>query len=748
MIRNAILPFLIIFLAATPASSSGVVRNNATNDGIGYRSNLIDPLNPYATSRKLMLWSLLERYGLVPGYPEVSSHQRTYIKNLGGSDYIARVRELLSSENKALGVAKYHYAYGICETNDYPSGLAFMEAAVQELRSTPETDRLIVARHHLLKLCNTEKSDLHSFLDGFNTILQPLRDNEAYASWAAYLDGVIYFYEELFESAKAKFASIEGDRYGWLKDTADYMEVRISKAKIDSFRVPTLAFHQNPKRYLEIEKPTVVPKLELALSNLQQAMRLYLNSHPKGRYVEIVRDLRRYVFWLNGDRNALVTATHQDFARIISSRTPVAIQQKISFLNEAMGSTEAIFEVPKKDSNNFSMHPLAVVAGLLVEIANEGNLQEKSSSQFWHDLYNYSIELNSSIPGLSNYFELLLLAHSQKYQDIVQHQINREAFGPLFVDALILQARALGKIGRHLDAAKMWLSTSQEFPLNNALTEVATAHVRAGTFIEFARIEKTWMTDFDPGNVTKDEWLSDELNIDVKTFYATHQPYRNLLRRGFETLVSSDEADSVYSDASINPIIRFLAAEPVLRTSLLNKNYSAFISKTKRVFDTKFDANWSKRDGGTEAVLVEAYRSIIPKVRAIISDPNDPDALTAIGYFLYSQNRFPKCFEGKTLWETLLNKCNDEQIVFKPGNYAVPINLFSRALSIYKSQPMRTHGEAKVLRILIFCFKGYENPYNCVRGMDKAYPKSIRIGYFQRLHKFFPKAAKQTPYWY
>ena len=79
-----------------------------------------------------------------------------------------------------------------------------------------------------------------------------------------------------------------------------------------------------------------------------------------------------------------------------------------------------------------------------------------------------------------------------------------------------------------------------------------------------------------------------------------------------------------------------------------------------------------------------------------------------------------------------------------------PIDLFTNALETYKLKQERTQEEAKLLRTLIYCFKG-SNIYECVRDTDKLddrYPKKIREGYFERLRKYFPNEAKRTPYWY
>lgn len=714
MIRKVIIPFAVFFLFTSVASASVGTRSNAVEDGIGYRTNLIDPLNPYATSSKRMLWSLLKKYGIVPQDSGIPRY-RYSSPELTSSDYASRIRELLTSEYKGLDFPKYLYGYGICDSNNYSSALAFIEAAAQEHGRSDATDRLIVARHHILKFCNLETSELPRFLEEVSTLLEPLRANEHFASWVAYLDGAMFFYKQRFEEARASFSSISAQHSSWLKDTADYMAVRIAKG--------------------DVEKSERLPG----------AIRGYLRSHPKGRYAETVRHLGRIIFRLNDDRMGLIQATHKDFARVVAQNPLESVEQKLSFLYEAVFDTEAIFDIPEKTGAIAKMHPLAVVATLLVEISNDGP-KEDTPIQVWRSRFNKGLELSTSYSGLSNYFDLLLLVHEQKFTDIAQTIINREEYGPLYGDALILKARALGRIGHHQDSADLWLDISKEYPLYNALTEAATAYVHRRKFVDFARLGKSWMTDFSAVKTSKDQWWYDEFDVSVKAFYARFQPYRNLLRAGFETMVSTEEAMSVYSDSTLSPIIRFLAAEPIMRTTLLTGNYSEYIRVATRVFDAEFDFNWAKGDGSQDADLIAAYRYIIPKIEALIQNPDDPDALTTVGYFLYSKDRFPKCSKGVTLWESSFGKCDNEKFEGYPRDQLRPIDLLSKALSIYKSQPIRTTAEAKVLRILIFCFKG--NEFRCVRGAKDAYPESVRKGYFQRLHKYFPKAAKRTPYWY
>jgi hypothetical protein len=735
---------LILSLLSTTATASSYYPTYSVTDGIEYLSNHIDPFNSYDTDPKDMFRTLLRKYDLVTNTNE---------QELSSSSYVEGVKELLSSENHTLKADKYSYNYGTCETNEYPSALSFMEEVVKELGSSPNTDRLIVARHHLLNLCNREESHLlyskylatnisDSYFDEYNTILRPLRRDERYAPWVEYLDGAIHFYQESFEKAKARFAYVKNKSTGWLNDTSAYMAVRILKAEVSTW------VHDDSKD----------DKFKRVLSNLETSIQQYQQSYSDGRYVETVRNLDRFVAQYRDDRHALVTATHRTFNRIFSPR---AMESTGEFLYEAIDSTEAIFEMPQDNGINFRMHPLAVVANLLREVANKESNQEKSSPQIWRDRFYNGSKLSENYSGLAKYFELLLLAHAQNFREIAVYPVRGEDFGPLYADALILQARSLERLNLYMDAANLWLTMSKKFPVNNYLIEIASAYVRVNKFSDFAKIEQFLINDLSPMKLGEGERLVS--NSDKKPIYSLNKSYLSILRRGFEVFVSPDEAALVFSDANLNPAIRFLAAEPILRTSLLEKNYSVFLSTAIKAFGYDFSRNKPTNFPVVDDnKLIEAYRNIIPHVKTLASNPNDPDALTALGYFLYSEHRFPICSKRRTLWEKSWETCGSDSFpeyhgeIIEPYEWDEktpessfrPVEFFSKALSIYKSQSERNVGEAKVLRILILCFKGRQNPFNCVRGLKNEYPESLRKGYFERLHKYFPQEAKKTRYWY
>lgn len=761
-------------------ASSPIPDSPAVHEGIALRPNSIDPMHQHS-DREWMFRILLNKYNLIPAN---DPYLAAPTNGLYGPDDVQMLLSNKSIWNSYVNglknrVKKYHYNYGICKTNDYPTALEFMEAASKELGRSSDTDKLIIARYHLLSLCLIKKSDLPNFLQEFNAILLPLRAKEKYTPWADYLDGARYFYESNLDKSKNKFLAIKGDSSGWLKDTADYMKVRCA------MKTSHLLLSQ------EIEK--------------------YLSLHPRGRYADTVKNLKRYVFKKNiefcsvstayewpspghrvdhnlmmhlsrfceDDVNSLVSATHRDFIRIFSKNSATSTEDKLYFLTEAIEHTTAIFTAPM-ETKELSMHPLTVVAQLLDKVNSENSENSlkiinfllgvirgavdgiksffstqkttgkapsalaKKSSHIWLDRFNKDKARNQNFPGLASYFNLLLLIHEKNFNTIVQKNIHAEDFGPLYPDALILKIRAMEKLEKHVDAGKLWFSTSLKHPQYNGLTEVATGYFRAGQFAEFAKLPTSWMTTISNGE-EEPSYRHTEFDLDVKSFYKIYTPYRNLLRRGFETMVSFEEAIPIYTDDTLSPIIRFLAAEPILRSYLLESNYSSFLDTAKRVFDSKFESYWNKNDRSQDAGLIVAYKDLLPTVESLTLHPDDPAALTTVGHFIYSKHRFTKCDVGVSEWELSLGICEDGPRY--NADIIRPIDLFTKALEIYTLKQERTQEEAKLLRTLIYCFKG-SNIHKCVRGSDDMFPNEIRRRYWQRLQKYFPKEAKRTPYWY
>lgn len=714
---------------ASPADASSGFTTRALIDGIGYRSNLIDPLNPYAADETDMLRTLLHRYGLFPKSLDLFYDE--YQGGILGKEYLKRFPLLISEKFDGVNltmVPEYHYNHGICRSNNYSSALSYMNAVNLELGKSLETDALILARHRILIICNIPKHERAVRTQNILTSLHALPKSARTTPWIKYLENIMQFYEVRFGEAERNFAELRENTTGWLRDTAGYMAVRIAKAKIDTHNPDDPAFNRSN-----------------AAAELHRAMTRYLDINAEGRYISTVRALYRYWHRVNDDRDGVIAATHRDFMEAFNPQAPAPLSRRAGLLLEATGSRWTIFQIPRADNRQrLAMHPLAVTGVLLAEIANgKSEPPDERLRLVRNDRY---------FPGLREFSNLLMLARTQQFHEITKRIITKNALGPLHADAQVLKARALMKTDRYREAAELWLTISEQYLIYNGLTEVATAFVRMGRFSDFARIRTSWMTDFAPKPASLSppgppKYLWDEFNISVENFYARFQPYRSLLKSGFNSMTDEGQNKSVFSDNALHPVIRFLAAEPVLKKHLLKKNYRQFLGVSESVFDLKFHKGLAQASRDKDGKLILAYLSLIPKIRALTSNKNDPEALTSLGYFLYSQHRFPRC-SSQTFWGENIGLCKDTAPNQESENDARPIELFSKALSLYAGSPRRTVGEAQLLRIMIYCFQSWANRDGCVRGPSKNYPKSVRRGYFRRLHKFFPHAAKQTPYWY
>jgi len=172
-------------------------------------------------------------------------------------------------------------------------------------------------------------------------------------------------------------------------------------------------------------------------------------------------------------------------------------------------------------------------------------------------------------------------------------------------------------------------------------------------------------------------------------------------------------------------------------------------------------------------------RRIDSRLGLLQKNPNDPRTLVEVGYFIYSEKIHPTCYGKASLFIRHHSKACAEYIESKPkfsafsrgvGDYKqkweqyfqamqvhmnlvwegtlVPVDLFVLALEQYEKLSKSDQEEARVLRILIFCFKGVTNQANCVRNRESDYPNLVRGEWYRKLHEKFPEAAKKTPYWY
>lgn len=161
---------------AAPAAASFDTRTVAVEQGIGYRSNLLDPVNAHGASGRLMLAQLLQRLGLLPTWMDhsrVRRHRWPDALSPTASDfvdYFAQLRLLISAGGlepyltPPLPEPRWYYDFDVCSTNLYPTALAFMQSVVAALGRGPAADELIMARHTLLRLCEFRGPEAEAFV--------------------------------------------------------------------------------------------------------------------------------------------------------------------------------------------------------------------------------------------------------------------------------------------------------------------------------------------------------------------------------------------------------------------------------------------------------------------------------------------------------------------------------------------------------------------------------------------------------
>jgi hypothetical protein len=720
------LSLAVIICSPSLASTSHSTR--AAEDGIGYRSNLLDPANPYAAHPSFLFKTLLLRFGLLPS--DENRNMRPTDKQ-----YLDRVKQLLSTTGatteNSTPLQAYHYAYGICETNDYPAALEYMEQLVASLGKNEASDRLILARHRLLALCERKEHEQLEFFKEFVSALSPAKFKGDARFWVTYLLAAANFYQGMnVEAAKlfSESGSIRHSSSPWLRDTANYMLVRTSRALVENRKIETAQFIK--------------------------VIELHQSEHLASRYFETVENYRRLarVFHhcdYGKHRLQWASCRHEKrndpvYRKLLAEHfskyfIPNIPDDQLSQRLEVFREMTFLGEAP-----SMSGSPILMVYGLLLDIRN-GFYRTDVVKEDWGSRIRALDGSFRGYPGLRSYAQLLGLYENKDYESVIKLPYTKARFGVLFADAKVLLARAHSALRQYDKAIQAWQALSLETPIYNGLTEIANAYVRKGRFSDFAYYRAGWLTDLDPRTFFLGEgygYHRNEFDIEPRTFFALSTPYLNLLKRGFESFVKPASARSVYLDNSLPPIIRFFAAEPQMRSHLLSGNHWKFLQIWEDVFSLNFKLTTSMYPvpNTRGRRLIDGYVAIRSSVSELIQDPKNAVAMTELGNFIYRYSLFPKC-SGESLWELNLSECSPPNKKNVP-----PIDLFSKALSIFQEKSDREMAEARLLRIMILCFKSSKS--SCVRDSEIDVSKSVRKSWFRRLHKYFPITARKTPYWY
>lgn len=750
---------VFILILSFPAIAGGDPRTRACSDGIGYRSNLIDPLNHYARPQYLMTTQLLERYGLIPPAYEAPADDQDDdpgsnngslitissptgklkavrltktdrapdLSSLSQDDYVERVRAYLSEPDDYevhKPFEKYHYAWGRCESNDVPSAAAYMEAAHKAIGKGQEADALIFARHRLLQVCEIdgEQAQKAHIREVFADLVT-LNDRASTKDWVLYLEAAANFYLDADDLSEKMFRSLSKSDADWISDTADYLVVRMAKERVDQGDIT-------------------------ATEDLTLAREYYLNRHPGGRYERTVLALDQYLARARSDHAKLYELQAAKFEDVFGPNSLVPIDQRESVLFDLMFGTNSGMitnPAPADLISSGKLHPILLTSLLLQHVSDDASHLEL----FWPQIIHRAREQMTLYPGLESYAELLVHMISGDYPAILAEEIDEATYGPLLLDALVLRARAYEKMDQKSAAIDTWTQVLKTTPTFNALTEIANQLVGDNRFEEFAYIPTQHTRAFSGTRDSVEQYCRDEFDIGVEGFLKTKDPFRNLLNEGFEHFVAVSDVHAVGDDDELHPLIRFYAVEPTLRSSLMYADYQGFIRASKFLRSESFASGLKELhpDVYQPAEMISGYTEAISLAERLIDDPEDADALTQLAYFRYSKHLIARCGAGDTLWTQMLDDYSCKGKHAAESVAVAPIEMFSRALRQYKKLPVRTAEEASLLRIMIYCFKGYSNRMNCALGDTEDYPEDVRKGYFNRLKSEFP-SSEHVEYWY
>ena len=217
---------------------AGAHPRNTIEDGIGYRSNLIDPRNPYASSERRNFGVLLARLGMLRDWTDIGSAATVPARAASSDteqgeaalpeapDYTSYLHDILAP-HRLDDLFHYTPQYRDCPWTWTPHEATrrYMRALTAAHGPHEMRARLIAARHRLVP----ERGRCPD-VDGIDGYLEALRaiDGRQWLPWRDYLEGAAHFYAEDYDSATEAFARIPRTNT-WLGAAAAYMLVRIAR---------------------------------------------------------------------------------------------------------------------------------------------------------------------------------------------------------------------------------------------------------------------------------------------------------------------------------------------------------------------------------------------------------------------------------------------------------------------------------------------------------------------------------------
>ena len=185
------------------------------------------------------------------------------------------------------------WSEGRCISNNPVSAEAFLQALVQTPALTA-SDRSQLASQRLAMLgqCGQAQDAAESMPQG-ESKTAPL--SAAAKGFADYLTASQHFYQGEFAQADALFAALAEQDQPWLKETADYMKIRV-------------ALNQSQQSAFDDWGSLDRSQIDQAqLQRCEQLITDYRTRYPQGRYLDSATGLLRRLAWFKGDNELLAS---------------------------------------------------------------------------------------------------------------------------------------------------------------------------------------------------------------------------------------------------------------------------------------------------------------------------------------------------------------------------------------------------------------------------------------------------------
>lgn len=748
-------------------------RTDAVRDGIGYRSNLIDPHNPYASSERRNFGALLARLGLIEDWTDIGGAPKpmnSVPANQADAEasvdpaYQVNLREVL--EPYTIDELFPGMPTEQCRNSGYKAARLYIRALAAAKEPHPARAKLVAAR---LRLSPGPWECLRP--DSKDAYVASLRsvDGEVWRPWRDYVEGAAHFYAGDFDQAVEAFARVPRTDT-WLGATAAFMPVRIA---FDRLRQYEANLYWAPDREdFGSDVAGRFAEYDTHWGRLADAIEEFIGSGLDQGYRDPVLDFRVYAALTSRDptrSSALwVSELERHFGQSREAGGPRDLYGQFKNYLVWRGVRVVEWNNPLWQVNRMLV---ALVQDRQLRMMSDFDRQNFAPAVTLHEAANSlsaslasENEVFDDYTGFLEYAEVLLAFAREDWERVVTMVSDAAAATPFLPDLLLLKARAQAALSDHWEAATTWRHIFHRWPALNAAGEAGRQAVKAGRFADFARLD--WVIDIghlengeaDAHQVLEDSirWLrpwtalyldadEDEMVLPA-AFLRRERPIHSVLREGLGKYTEPGRLAEVAHDPAAPPLLRWYALEPLLVASLVSGQYETYIAHAEslaavaRGLDRRALRSWQRPES------TEKFLNILPSVRTLAENREDAESLMTLAYFIYSRHLFPLCDAKKTLWSEELGGCQTAGAGWVWGDS--PIVLFERALKSFEQRPTRTDAEARLLRMMIYCFRTTPNRDSCLRGSSVGSDKETRAGWFRRLHKHFPEAANETPYWY